>query len=107
MTTVIKEVKANEIHLSNKNAGISITLEKALKLLPGPWQPTTLMKSTNKNWDNTNPWYDWKVNGCELSLSSKLIYIDGEGNDLFLLLIITENEESKEQYYNIMNGNRY
>ena len=106
MTTVITEVKANEVYLSNKSAGISITLEKALQLLPKPWQPTTVFE-TNENRDSAHPWYDWETSDGKFSVSSDLIYLDGEGDDLFLLLTVTRNEVVDEQYYNILNKKRY
>jgi hypothetical protein len=106
MTTVIKEVKANEIQLTNESAGISITLEKALQLLPERLQPTTVF-ATNENRDSANPWYDWEANGHKFSVSSDLIYLDGEGDNLFALFTVTKNEIVDELYYDIISKNRY
>ena len=99
MTTAIKEVKESGFRITNESAGIYISLEEALQILPVNFRPTTPIAIRKRY---RLYFYEWKTNGCELSLSGDLIRLYGEGNNLFILLEITEYGYSYKLCYNIV-----
>jgi len=105
MTKVIIEVEATEISISNKNAGISISLEKALSFLPEHCRPVSAIWDTSKLHDCL--WYDWNVGESAFSMSSELVYLDGENDNLFILFTISEGDNYLERHYNIITGEQY
>jgi hypothetical protein len=100
MTTAIKEVIESGFRISNESAGIYISLEEALQILPVHWRPTTPIRIKKRC---GLYFYEWETNGCELSLSGDLTRLYGEGNNLFIVLEITEYGDSYKLCYNIVN----